>query len=90
MKAWRVTWKGLPNETGIIAAEKRSQASASVARQIEEECGYKEVWGRIRCTRAPEYDAWAKAQPPARIRRSILEEYVKAEAAAASSAASSD
>lgn len=77
VKAWRIVWAGILDETGICIAETRGKALALAMRQLEE-CGYRAVWSDLRCRRAPEYDAWARRQPAHR--RPVVEEWVKREA----------
>ncbi len=75
-KAWRITWTGIPEETGIYAAESRGEALGKAARALAE-LGYPATWTDLRCTRAKEWDSWAVAN--AERVTGVNEEYLRRE-----------
>jgi hypothetical protein len=61
-KAWRTEVRGF--RRGIVSAETRAKAVASVLSGVHD-AGYKNyTWPMIRCTRAPEFDGWANEVAP--------------------------
>ena len=78
MKAWRIVWKGMPQEAGIYIAPTRGKAMAKAMRQIDE-CGYSAKWPDLHCRRAPQYDDWAGRQNEYRIAHGMTEYWVEKE-----------
>lgn len=79
MKAFRIVWSGIPEESGIYIAATAAKAKAIALRHLED-VGYRGTFAQLKCRRAPEYDAWAANQSVKRQLTGIVEEWVKREA----------
>ena len=61
-RAWIVCWALMPEITGIVAAEKRSEAVKACFDSLDD-CGYVPLrWIDISAKRVPKYDMWAAKQ----------------------------